>query len=186
LRLGDLHGPNSFLFSSHHHFSVWIFLRFNLSSNSVTVHRFVRPQLVSLIIHLQIGCILPCSCLCYSIHRQGVAILARLTEHRWSITRGDVVLRLRDWNVLFGSRIENVLFGSRIESCSDSTKSRAIRTFRKIGNPSLHHAVSRDRFTIRFILPLLDLFCLCPRVHRKAKKFYLLPRPCLAICIILF
>jgi hypothetical protein len=96
LRPGDLHAPNSFLFSSHHHFRVWVLLRFNLSSNSVTVHRFVRPQLVSLIIHLQIGCILPCSCLCSSIRRQGLAFLARSTEHRRSITRGDVVLRLHD------------------------------------------------------------------------------------------
>jgi hypothetical protein len=47
-----------------------------------------------------------------------------------------------------------MLFRSRIELCSDSTKSRAIRTFRKIGNPSLDQVVSRDRFTISFILPL--------------------------------
>jgi hypothetical protein len=93
---GDLHAPNSFLFSSHHHFRVWILLRFNLSSNSVAVHQFVRPQLVSLIIHLQIGCILPYSFLCSSICRQGLAFLVRSTEHCWSITRGDIVLRLRD------------------------------------------------------------------------------------------
>jgi hypothetical protein len=96
LRPGDLHAPNSFLFSSRHHFRVWVLLRFNLLSNSVVVHQFVRPQLVSLIIHLQIGCILSCSCLCSSIHRQGLAFLARSTEHRRSITRGDVVLRSRD------------------------------------------------------------------------------------------
>jgi hypothetical protein len=95
LRPGDLHAPNSFLFSSHCYFRVWVLLRFNLSSNSVTVHRFVGPQLVSLIIHVQIGCILPCSCLCSSICRQGLAFLARSTENRRSITRGDVVLRLR-------------------------------------------------------------------------------------------
>jgi hypothetical protein len=95
LRPGDLHAPNSFLFSSYHHFRVWVLLRFNLSSNSVAIHRFVRPQLVSLIIHLQIGCILP-FCLCSSIRRQGLAFLVRLTEHRWSITRGDIVLQLRD------------------------------------------------------------------------------------------
>jgi hypothetical protein len=46
LRPGDLHDPNSLLFSSRHHFRVWIFLRFNLSSNSVAIHRFVRPHLV--------------------------------------------------------------------------------------------------------------------------------------------
>ena len=48
-----------------------------------------------LIIHLQFGCILSCSCLCSSIRRQGLAFLARSTVHRRSITRGDVVLRLR-------------------------------------------------------------------------------------------
>jgi hypothetical protein len=96
LRPGDLHAHNSFLFSSHHHFRVWVLVRFNLSSNSVIIHRFVRPQLVSLIIHLQIGCILSFSCLCSSIRRHGLAFLVRLTEHRRSITRGDVVLRLRD------------------------------------------------------------------------------------------
>jgi hypothetical protein len=46
LRQGDLHAPNSLLFSSCHHFRVWILLRFNLSSNSVAVHRFMRPHLI--------------------------------------------------------------------------------------------------------------------------------------------
>ena len=55
----------------------------------------MRPQLVRLIIYLQIGCILPCSCLCSSIRRQGLAFLARSTMQRRLITRGDVVLRLR-------------------------------------------------------------------------------------------
>jgi hypothetical protein len=96
LRPGDLHAPNSFLFSSHRHFRVWVLLRFNLLSNSIVVHRFVRSQLVSLIIDLQIGCILPCSCLCSSICRQGLAFLVRSTEHRLSITKGDVVLLLRN------------------------------------------------------------------------------------------
>jgi hypothetical protein len=99
LRSRDLHVPNSFLFSSHRYFRVWILLRFNLSSNNVAVHRFVRPQLVSLIIHpcsclcssirrqglalfLLVFFILPCSCLCSSIRMQGLAFLARLTKHR--------------------------------------------------------------------------------------------------------
>jgi hypothetical protein len=43
---GDLHAPNSFLFSSRRHIRVWVLLRFNLSSNSVAVHRFVRPVTV--------------------------------------------------------------------------------------------------------------------------------------------
>jgi hypothetical protein len=47
LRPGDLHAPNSFLFSSHRHIRVSVLLRVNLPSNSVTVHRFVRPHLVT-------------------------------------------------------------------------------------------------------------------------------------------
>jgi hypothetical protein len=96
LRPGDLHAPNSFLFSSRHHFRVWVLLRFNLSLNCIAIHRFVRPQLMSLIIHLQIGCILPYSCLCSSICMQGLAFLVRSTEHHRLITRRDVVLRLQD------------------------------------------------------------------------------------------
>jgi hypothetical protein len=46
LRLEDLHAPNSFLFSSHLHLRIWVLLRSILSSNSVAVHRFVRPHLV--------------------------------------------------------------------------------------------------------------------------------------------
>jgi hypothetical protein len=45
-RPGDLHAPNSFLFCSRRHIRVWVLLRFNLSSNSVAVHRFVRFHLV--------------------------------------------------------------------------------------------------------------------------------------------
>src|SRR5205809_3626822 len=41
---GVLNAPNSYLFSSRHHFRVRILLRFILSSNSVAVHRLVRPH----------------------------------------------------------------------------------------------------------------------------------------------
>src|SRR5438128_10267016 len=38
--------PNPYLFSSRRHFRVCVFLRFILSSNSVTVHRFVSAHFV--------------------------------------------------------------------------------------------------------------------------------------------
>ena len=50
--------------------------------NCSPLDRFVRPQLVSLIIHLQFGCVLPCSCLCSSICRQGLAFVVRSTGQR--------------------------------------------------------------------------------------------------------
>jgi hypothetical protein len=71
----------------------------------------------------------------FDLQAKESAFLARSTVHQRSITRGDVVLRLR------GFRTE--LFGSRIELCRDSTKSRVIRTFRKIRNPSSHQVVIR-------------------------------------------
>ena len=42
----DLHAPKPYIMSSLHHHQGWVLLRFILSSNSVAVHRFVRPQLV--------------------------------------------------------------------------------------------------------------------------------------------
>ena len=49
-----------------------------------------------LIIHLQFGCFLSCSCLCSSLRRQGLAFLARSTGSvSRLITREVVVLRLQ-------------------------------------------------------------------------------------------
>src|SRR5438132_10628445 len=45
-RPGVLHAPNPYLFSSRRHFRVRVLLRFILSSNSIAVHRFVRPHFV--------------------------------------------------------------------------------------------------------------------------------------------
>ena len=43
----------------------------------------MRPQLSSAkSIHLQFSCVLPCSCLCSSIRRRGLAFLARSTGQR--------------------------------------------------------------------------------------------------------
>src|SRR5438105_14896583 len=38
--------PNPYIFSSRRHFRVSVLLRFILSSNSIAVHRFVRPHFV--------------------------------------------------------------------------------------------------------------------------------------------
>jgi hypothetical protein len=69
--------------------------------------------------------------LVFSIRRQGLSLLGevdRATPVDNQRSRGAAIA---------GFRAE--LFGSRIELCRDSTKSRVIRTFRKIGNPSSHH-----------------------------------------------
>jgi hypothetical protein len=41
-----MQAPNLYFISNHHHIRVWVLLRSYLSSNSVVVHRFVRPHLV--------------------------------------------------------------------------------------------------------------------------------------------
>jgi hypothetical protein len=41
-----VHAPNLNFNSSRDHISVWVLLRSYLSSNSITVHRFVKPNLV--------------------------------------------------------------------------------------------------------------------------------------------
>jgi hypothetical protein len=66
----------------------------------------------------------------FSIRRQGLSLLGEV-DRAMSIDnqrgRGATIA---------GFRAE--LFGSRIELCRDSTKSRVIRTFQKIRNPSSH------------------------------------------------
>jgi hypothetical protein len=44
--LGVTHAPNLYSNSICCHISVWVLLRSYLSSNSIVVHRFVRPHLV--------------------------------------------------------------------------------------------------------------------------------------------
>jgi hypothetical protein len=66
----------------------------------------------------------------FSIRRQGLSLLDevdRATSVDNQRGRGAAIA---------GFRTE--LFGSRIKLCRDSTKSRVIRTFQKIGNPSSH------------------------------------------------
>ena len=83
-RIGD--DPKTFIIIHRHRHYVLSFAQINLSR---TVSPFIGlgdPNFVSLMIHLQFGCILSCSCLCSSIRRQGIAFLARSTVHRQSIT----------------------------------------------------------------------------------------------------
>jgi hypothetical protein len=44
--LGVVHTPYLYLNISHYHIRVWVLLRSYLSSNNITVHRFLRPHLV--------------------------------------------------------------------------------------------------------------------------------------------
>jgi hypothetical protein len=66
----------------------------------------------------------------FSIRRQGLSLLGE-------VDRATPVDNQRGrGTTITGFRTE--LFGSRIELCRDSTKSRVIKTFQKIGNPSSH------------------------------------------------
>jgi hypothetical protein len=74
---GGSHAPNPYIISSRHHIRVGFCLSLDLS-RTVAVDRFVRPQLVSLIIHPQYSRL--CSflfLLVSSILRQKLAIVAR-------------------------------------------------------------------------------------------------------------
>jgi hypothetical protein len=117
LRPGDLHAPNSFVFSSRCHIRVWVLLRFNLSSNSVAIHRFVRPHLVIKSVWLHLLFLLVFLIVLAGISLHGEAI--RVTR---VVTNGAVVLWLR---------------GSvRSEPCFINIKfstSQVYRTSRKIG-----------------------------------------------------
>jgi hypothetical protein len=86
LHPGDLHASNSLLFSSSRHFRVWVFLRFNLSSNSVVVHRFVRLHLVikSVWLHLLF-------LLVFLIALAGISLRGEVIRVTRVITNGAVV-----------------------------------------------------------------------------------------------
>jgi hypothetical protein len=105
-RPGVLHDPRVFLNSCHLSIRVQVLLRL-FCQEQFRVHRFVRPQLVRLIIHLQFGCFLSCSCLCSSLRRKGLAFLERsIGSVSWLITKGVVVLRLQ--GSIFRSKARSV------------------------------------------------------------------------------
>src|SRR6266540_2715087 len=86
-RPGVLHAPNPYLFSSRRHFRVWVLLRFILSSNSVAVHRFVRP-------HFVINTVLIATfpfLLVFSVALAGISLLGEVIRVTRVITNGAVV-----------------------------------------------------------------------------------------------
>ena len=86
-RPGVLHAPNLYLFSSHHHFRVWVLLRFILSSNSVAVHRFVRPHFVINTVLIATSLFL----LVFSVALVGISLLGEVIHVTWVITNRAVV-----------------------------------------------------------------------------------------------
>src|SRR6266540_3711830 len=79
--------PNPYLFSSCRHFRVWVLLRFILSSNSIAVHRFVRP-------HFMINTILIATflfLLVFSVALAGISFLGEVIRVTRMITNGAVV-----------------------------------------------------------------------------------------------
>jgi hypothetical protein len=81
-RPGRESAPNPYIISSRHHIRAWVLLKLDLSRTAV-VDRFVRPLLVSLIIHPQYSRL--CSflfLLVSSIRRQGLALVVRSIAQR--------------------------------------------------------------------------------------------------------
>src|SRR6266498_2245560 len=86
-RPGVLNAPNPYLFSSRRHFRVWVLLRFILSSNSVAVHRLVRP-------HFEINTVLIATSLfllVFSVALAGISLLGEVIRVTRVITNGAVV-----------------------------------------------------------------------------------------------
>jgi hypothetical protein len=83
---GDLHAPNSFLFSSHRYIRVWVFLRFNLSSNSVAIHWFVRSHLVIKFVWLHLLFLLV-----FLIALVGISLHGEVIRVTWVITNRAMV-----------------------------------------------------------------------------------------------
>lgn len=145
--------------------------------DSFAVHRFVRPQLVSLIIHpCKLCCILFCSCLCSSIRRQGLAFWVRSIMLARLITLGDVVLRLRG----FGSCCSEA--GS---SCVKSPPNRELsEPFGRSGPLFTSSGNQSFRCTVRFAYPSLVYFVASILSStKKPKKFYP-SQPLFSLCTI--
>src|SRR5579859_7174170 len=86
-RPGVLHAPNLYLFSSRHYFRVWVLLRFILSSNSVAVHRFVRPHFVINTVLIATSLFL----LVFLVALAGISLLGEVIRVTRVITNGAVV-----------------------------------------------------------------------------------------------
>jgi hypothetical protein len=81
------HAPNLYFTSSHHHIRVWVLLRSYLSSNSVVVHRFVRPHLLINAVLIAFFLFL----LVFLIALAGISLHGEVTHVSRVITNGAVV-----------------------------------------------------------------------------------------------
>src|SRR6266542_4489748 len=79
--------PNPYLFSSRRHFRVLVLLRFILSSNSVAVHRFVRPHFVINTVLIATFLFL----LVFSVALAEISLLGEVIRATRVITNGAVV-----------------------------------------------------------------------------------------------
>src|SRR5438105_15297521 len=86
-RPGVLHAPNPYLFSSRRYFRVRVLLRFILSSNSIAVHRFVRPHFVINTVLIVTFLFL----LVFSVALAGISLLGEVIRVIRVITNGAVV-----------------------------------------------------------------------------------------------
>ena len=90
---GVVHATNLYFISSRYHIKVLILLRSYLSSNSVVVHRFVRPQLVISAVLVVFFLFL----LMFLIALIGIILGGEVTCVTWVITNGAgvVIVRIR-------------------------------------------------------------------------------------------
>jgi hypothetical protein len=88
MRKGVMQAPNLYFISNHHHIRVWVLLRSYLSSNSVVVHRFVRPHLVINAVLIVFFLFL----LVFLIVLAGISLRGKVTHVLRVITNGAVVL----------------------------------------------------------------------------------------------
>jgi hypothetical protein len=82
-----MHAPNLYFIRSRHHTRVWVLLRSYLSSNSVVVNRFVRPQLVIIIVCVVLFLFL----LVFLIALVGISLYGKVTHVSQVITNLTVV-----------------------------------------------------------------------------------------------
>jgi hypothetical protein len=87
VRPGVTHPPNLYFIINIRHIRVWVLLRFILSSNSVAVHRFVRPQLVINTVLVVFFLFL----LVFLIMLVGISLRGEVTRVSWVITNGVMV-----------------------------------------------------------------------------------------------
>jgi hypothetical protein len=87
VRPGVVHAPNLYFTSSHHHIRVWVLLRSYLSSNSIALHRFVRPHLVINAVLIAFFLFL----LVFLIALAGISLRGEVTRVSRVITNGAVM-----------------------------------------------------------------------------------------------